>query len=512
MGIMNQSKGSIKDRPLGQFLATMSNKMAFIIAISGGLVTAIFTMMIPISALETFTGASGLSEIIPATAAPLGSSAKTLFVIFTVILASSALLVLLLTLRKETDEDDIYEDDDYINERARERNRMALARDNSESSDIVYQRNPSEHQNLQTHDNHNLERNERRDSSQKRNFTDVAGDAVISGAKGLVAISAMVKSRINTLPFMGGDDSIRSYDDLPKLRDADKHPDAPARRPLSANEDLGERILDKGWGEEDGPHSKSASKTSDHNHSFQKEEIHADTTEYEMHIENMPKYENISEQKETDQIADDIHLQSLHVRETSQAFQNHSEEMKVEEQTVPIELNNNQTSVNNDKIEDVSHDVIEEHMSNSNYELPSIVNLMDRLEVLVERRAKRVQAREGHISEINQQESTVEIKTESDVKREIQLDDYADVIDDVAINRAKKMVHEKNNTISEKETLDNTKRPTVKLVSERVDKKPVNAIENGDTIVTKSQKAEMDNALKSALETLHKMTERSASR
>ena len=40
------------------------------------------------------------------------------------------------------------------------------------------------------------------------------------------------------MPWNKGDDDIRELADLPKLRNGDAHPDAPARRPLSASQDL----------------------------------------------------------------------------------------------------------------------------------------------------------------------------------------------------------------------------------------------------------------------------------
>ncbi len=515
MGITTQLKGN-RAKSIGVFLASISNKMAFIIAIGGGLITALFTMLIPISVLETLTGASGLSEIIPATAAPLGSSAKTLFVILTAILASSIVLVLLLTLRREPEEDSIYADDDYIKEMAKERNRMALARDNLELAERNNHHNEAKPQNHHSNHNPNYDLDEKRNSSQKRDFADIAGGAITNGSKGLMAFSTLIKSKINALPFMGGDDSIRSFDDLPKLRGADKHPDAPARRPLSANEDLGESILDRGWDKKNTPQNAPDSKLSNNDQSLHQKMVHQD-----IHADNMPEYnaqyENQVEYREEVKIPDDIHLQPLHVERGLDQGRDYTEAHKVQESPVSIGLNNKYNVDGDENIEHVVADVPADSINDDPYELPTIDNLMDRLETLVERRAERVQARDTNEarenqeepSEIIKEEPSEIIKMEQAAKKESQLDDYADVIDDVAIKRAEKLAVEKKQAIPSKDIINKVEQSKVTLVSDEVSE-TANKSDNDDTIVTKSQKADMDNALKSALETLHKMTERSA--
>ena len=51
----------------------------------------------------------------------------------------------------------------------------------------------------------------------------------------LAAVLAGLRAR---MPWNQADDDIRELADLPKLRNGDVHPDAPARRPLSASQDL----------------------------------------------------------------------------------------------------------------------------------------------------------------------------------------------------------------------------------------------------------------------------------
>ena len=496
MEVTDRLKKKTWDNPISAFLARISNKMVFLIAMIGGLITAAFAMLIPISTLEAFTGASGLSEIIPATAAPLGSSARTLFVVFTAILAASILLVLLLSFRKAPAEESIYSDDDYVNEMARERNRMALSENDSELAERIYQedeKNYQKHHHINQdhigHDDYDLDGK----PVEKKKFVATAGGAMAAAAGGLVAAGSTVKSKIKKLPFMGGDDSIKSFDDLPKLRNADKHPDAPARRPLSADEDLGERILDKEWDQKD----------TDDNQSL--DSVLSD-------IDELPAQENNAVQNEAEQSEDEVFLQPQIVNEDIEQVIEESESLNDEEVeiSVPAKVEDNiAVNNNNDDIEPV---VIEAMSSHD--DLPTIDSLMGRLEVLVEKRAQRLRAKEEPaIAAPSEFETLPEIgaaadnKTDKIVKKETQLDDYADVIDDAALKRAEKSALEKIQAIDE-DAITDSKRPAATLVPAS-EQKETDA-DDGITVVTKSQKVEMDNALKSALDTLHKMTERSA--
>ncbi len=507
MEIADRLKKKAWDNPISAFLARISNKMVFLIAIIGGLITAAFAMLIPISTLEAFTGASGLSEIIPATAAPLGSSARTLFVVFTAILAASILLVLLLSFRKAPQEDSVYSDDDYVNEMAKERNRMALSEDDSELAERIYQEDERNIQN-QHHIDHDDTDQDYDDveskPADKKKFVAIAGGAVAAAAGGLVAAGSTVKSKIKKLPFMGGDDSIKSFDDLPKLRNADKHPDAPARRPLSADEDLGERILDKEWDQKDTDNKQSLeSNLSD--------------------IDELPAQENNAVQNEAEQSEDEVFLQPQIINEEIEEVIDETESLNDEEIEISIPAEN-EDNIAADNNSDVMEPVAKEATS-SHDDLPTIDSLMGRLEILVEKRAQRLRAKEESASEtpsdfdsssefdaLPETSAAADIKTDKIVKKETQLDDYADVIDDAALKRAEKSAHQKKQAIDEDEIVD-SKRPAATLVpaSEQEETDADNSdADDGNTVVTKSQKAEMDNALKSALDTLHKMTERSA--
>ncbi len=517
MEIADRLKKKAWDNPISAFLARISNKMVFLIAIIGGLITAAFAMLIPISTLEAFTGASGLSEIIPATAAPLGSSARTLFVVFTAILAASILLVLLLSFRKAPQEDSVYSDDDYVNEMAKERNRMALSEDDSELAERIYQEDErniqNQHQIDQDHiDQDHIDQDDDDVESKpadKKKFVAIAGGAMAAAAGGLVAAGSTIKSKIKKLPFMGGDDSIKSFDDLPKLRNADKHPDAPARRPLSADEDLGERILDKEWDQKDTDDNQSLdSNLSD--------------------IDELPAQENNVDQNEAEQSKDEVFLQPQIINEEIEEVIDETESLNDEEVEISISAEN-EDNIAADNNSDVMEPVAKEATS-SHDDLPTIDSLMGRLEILVEKRAQRLQAKEESASEtpadfdsssefdtLPETVAAADIKTDKIVKKETQLDDYADVIDDAAIKRAEKSAHDKKQAIDEDAIVD-SKRPAATLVpaSEQEETDTDNSdtdnseADDGNTVVTKSQKAEMDNALKSALDTLHKMTERSA--
>jgi len=54
----------------------------------------------------------------------------------------------------------------------------------------------------------------------------------------LSAFVTLLNALRPTMPWHKGDDDIREFADLPKLRHGDGHPDAPSRRPLSASLDL----------------------------------------------------------------------------------------------------------------------------------------------------------------------------------------------------------------------------------------------------------------------------------
>ena len=51
---------------------------ALAIALGGAIITSVIAMLIPVSGFESITGATGFSELVPATAAPLGDTARAM--------------------------------------------------------------------------------------------------------------------------------------------------------------------------------------------------------------------------------------------------------------------------------------------------------------------------------------------------------------------------------------------------------------------------------------------------
>lgn len=150
---------------------------ALAISLGGAAVMAVIAMLIPVSIFETITGATGISEIVPATAAPLGDRARAI-IAFLFAAGTFAVLAALL-LRQPT--------------------QRPVART---SAPIV--------------------------------GTQPAAEPKASLVESLrEKFSAFVASRRNG-PV------VTELSDLPKLRAVDAHPDAPPRRPISAHSEFGE--------------------------------------------------------------------------------------------------------------------------------------------------------------------------------------------------------------------------------------------------------------------------------
>lgn len=147
---------------------------ALAMAMAGATLAAVATMFVPAAMLESFTGATGLSELVPAAAAPLGDTARAL-IAFGVGALTLAVIAYLL-LRQES-------------------------APRSSTPEPV----PSQ---LEV-------------TPETPSFTERLGRF------------AMPK-----MPWNKSDDDITELADLPKLRNGDSHPDAPPRRPLSAQQDL----------------------------------------------------------------------------------------------------------------------------------------------------------------------------------------------------------------------------------------------------------------------------------
>jgi hypothetical protein len=151
---------------------------ALAIALGGAIVTSVIAMFIPASVFETITGSTGFSELVPATGAPLGDTARALIAFGFGSLAFAGLAAYLL--RKPAI--------------------PAAANAPMETADYAA-------------DN----------DSEAPSFFDTVR----------AKISGLVTGR-------GNPDAVTDLSDLPKLRAGDAHPDAPPRRPISAHRDFGE--------------------------------------------------------------------------------------------------------------------------------------------------------------------------------------------------------------------------------------------------------------------------------
>lgn len=173
---------------------------AVAMATGGGVLAAIVAMFIPTGIWETLTGSTGISEMVPATAAPLGDTARAL-----ISYAFGALTLLVLSM--------------VFLRRTGTQSYTAIAHDEpfwtysepfEESEDVV--------------DAEVFEYVEDIDDSQEEVEPSIV-------ARIRARIAAFVEARRNG-------DAITDLEELPKLRAGDAHPDAPPRRPFSANRDI----------------------------------------------------------------------------------------------------------------------------------------------------------------------------------------------------------------------------------------------------------------------------------
>jgi hypothetical protein len=155
---------------------------AMVMAIGGAAIASVAAMLVPVGLWETLTGSTGISEMIPATAAPLGDTARAM-IAFGVGALTFAVLALMLLRRKDTV-------------------RVAPAR----AQEPVY---------YQIEDEPKVD--------------EEPAPSLIARLK--ERASGFIEARRSA-----GD--ISGLEDLPKLRSGDAHPDAPPRRPLLATRDL----------------------------------------------------------------------------------------------------------------------------------------------------------------------------------------------------------------------------------------------------------------------------------
>jgi hypothetical protein len=165
-----------------------------IMAIGAAALAAVATMFVPTGLIESITGATGISELIPATGAPLGAKAKALMAFF----AGAATLMIAMAYLMRSNRDDSASDYDYDY-------------DSSEVEETHYE----------------------------------PGASLLSKLQSRMSAIKIDSANFPKMPWAKRDDDILDLADLPKLRETDAHSDAPVRRPISALSDLGEASLMK---------------------------------------------------------------------------------------------------------------------------------------------------------------------------------------------------------------------------------------------------------------------------
>lgn len=163
-----------------------SQVKAVAIAMAGATMAAVATMFVPVTLLESVTGATGLSELVPAARAPLGDTARALIAFGTGAFTLSALTYLLLR----------------FDGAAKQRPAPAPVAEPSVPDWMMDE------------------------EDEKPGFAD------------RLARFRMPALSLPKMPWQHDEDAITELADLPKLRNGDAHPDAPPRRPLSATQDL----------------------------------------------------------------------------------------------------------------------------------------------------------------------------------------------------------------------------------------------------------------------------------
>lgn len=163
-----------------------SQVKAVAIAMAGATMAAVATMFVPVTLLESVTGATGLSELVPAARAPLGDTARALIAFGTGAFTLSALTYLLLR----------------FDGAAKQRPAPAPVAEPSVPDWMIDE------------------------EDEKPGFAD------------RLARFRMPALSLPKMPWQHDEDAITELADLPKLRNGDAHPDAPPRRPLSATQDL----------------------------------------------------------------------------------------------------------------------------------------------------------------------------------------------------------------------------------------------------------------------------------
>ncbi len=156
-------------------------------AVVGGIAAALVVATLPHVYLESIVGATGIAEIVPAAAPPLGNTARGLIAIAAGLVATSAIFV-------------------YLNRKGSSDMGLAIRRNLTPEPEVEGVEDTS------------------RPASSKKPFS----------VKSLTKFLKKPKK-----------DKVTDLADLPERRKSDEHPDAPARPPLFAASDLGTPIADQ---------------------------------------------------------------------------------------------------------------------------------------------------------------------------------------------------------------------------------------------------------------------------
>ena len=163
-------------------------------AIAGGIAAALVVATLPHVYLETIIGATGLSEIVPAAAPPLGNTARGLVAVLAGLVCTSALYLFL----------------NYKTKSLEGGSDMSLAI--------------------------------------RRNLTPETMDKERDGTSGF-SVPKLNFSAKSLTKFLKKPKKttgqVTELKDLPKVRPADSHPDAPVRQPIFASSDLGAPLAEK---------------------------------------------------------------------------------------------------------------------------------------------------------------------------------------------------------------------------------------------------------------------------
>ncbi len=188
-----------------------------IMALGTGAGAAVAAMMVPVSLIEGITGATGLSELIPATGAPLGGTARAIIAFF------AGALTLMMAMG-------------YLMRRNPDMKSTSLS--TPRAAEMVEPGNSL------------LSKLQKRMSGFKASDITIPAMPWAKKAKSSAAHTAAPSplSEAQSAPksaswFKKHDDDILDLSELPRLRANDAHPDAPARRPISALSDLAEANL-----------------------------------------------------------------------------------------------------------------------------------------------------------------------------------------------------------------------------------------------------------------------------